>query len=101
MRTDFSLSMIPYNQLAKTFQRLGSHFRSKILDGGIPSRFDSRNFILPLQRNHYLAIVCPLDHTYFDSTYLSKGISKRPVKDGDSGIFAVHVTTPSCVVKLN
>jgi hypothetical protein len=87
MRLDHVSYVTSHDQLADTVQRLGSRLGSTFVDGGVHPRFGTRNFTLPLQNGQYIEVVCPLDHPATD--------------DGDSGIVAVHLTTPGGVVRLD
>jgi hypothetical protein len=132
MLSDLSLSITSYDQLAHTVKRLGSRLDSTFVGRGINQRFGTRNFIPPLQKGHYLKVVCPLDHPSIDGKAIAKivkleiagdesriedwlGSEPRAVvgsdvevervaaaaREGESGIVAVYVMTPSGVVRLD
>jgi len=72
MRSDLSLFVVSPDRLEDTFQHLGSRLGSTFIGGGIYPLISTRNFTLPLQNGHYLAVVCPLDHPSSDSTPFGK-----------------------------
>ena len=99
MHIDQVSYITPRNQLADTFQRLGVRLGSTFVDGGIHPRFGTRNFTLPLQNNHYLEVVCPLDHPSSDSTPFGKTVSQRATEDGGWLSWVVAVDDVSKIEK--
>jgi hypothetical protein len=71
-----------HDQLVDVVQRLGSRIGSAFIDGGIHSRFGTRNFTLPLKNGHYLEVVCPLDHPAAEESAFGKAVSKRANEGG-------------------
>lgn len=71
-----------HDQLVDVVQRLGSRIGSAFTDGGIHPRFGTRNFILPLKNNHYLEVVCPLDHPAAEESPFGKAVSRRANRGG-------------------
>ena len=69
------------------------------MDGGIHPRFGTRNFTLPLQNNHYLEVVCPLEHPSSDSTPFGKSISQRSAEDDGWLTWVVAVDNVSKIEK--
>ena len=69
------------------------------MDGGIHPRFGTRNFTLPLQNNHYLEVVCPLDHPSSDSTPFDKAVSQRAAEGGGWLTWVVVVDNVSMIEK--
>jgi hypothetical protein len=63
-------------------QSLGSRIGSPFIDGGIHPRFGTRNFVLPLKNNHYIEVVCPLDHPAAEESPFGKAVSKRANEGG-------------------
>jgi hypothetical protein len=82
MRLDHVSYVTSHDQLANTVQRLGARLGSTLVDSIIYPRFDTRNFILPLQNGHYLEVVCSLDHLSSDSTPFGKAVSQRATEVG-------------------
>jgi hypothetical protein len=82
----FRLDHISYatssDQLVDVVQRLGSRIGSPFVDGGIHPRFGTRNFVLPLKNNHYIEVVCPLDHPAAEESPFGKAVSKRANEGG-------------------
>lgn len=67
----------PHDQLVDVVQRLGSRIGGAFTDGGIHPRFGTRNFTLPLKNNHYIEVVCPLEHPAADSSPFGRAVSQR------------------------
>ena len=99
MRINHASSITPRDQLADTFQRLGARLGSTFVDGGIHPRFGTHNFTLPLQNNHYLEVVCPLDHPSSDSTLFGKAVSQRATEGGGWRKWVVTVDDVSKIEK--
>ena len=99
MRINHASSITPRDQIADTFQRLGVRLGSTFVDGGIHPRFGTRNFTLPLQNNHYLEVVCPLDHPSSDSTPFGKAVSQRATEGGGWLTWVVAVDDVSKIEK--
>ena len=82
----FRLDHISYatssDQLVDVVQSLGSRIGSPFIDGGIHPRFGTRNFVLPLKNNHYIEVVCPLDHPAAEESPFGKAVSKRANEGG-------------------
>ena len=99
MRINHASSITPRDQIADTFQRLGARLGSTFVDGGIHPPFGTRNFTLPLQNNHYLEVVCPLDHPSYDSTHFDKAVSQRATEGGGWLTWVVVVDDVSKIEK--
>ena len=99
MRINHASSITPRDQIADTFQRLGARLGSTFVDGGIHPPFGTRNFTLPLQNNHYLEVVCPLDHPSYDSTHFDKAVSQRATEGGGWRKWVVTVDDVSKIEK--
>lgn len=99
MRINHASYITPRNQLADTFQRLGVRLGSTFVDGGIHPRFGTHNFTLPLQNNHYLEVVCPLDHPSSDSTPFGKAVSQHVAEGGGWLTWVVAVDDVSKIEK--
>jgi hypothetical protein len=82
----FRLDHISYatshDQLVDVVQRLGSRVGSAFIDGGIHPRFGTRNFVLPLKNNHYIEVVCPLDHPAAEESPFGRVVSRRAKEGG-------------------
>ena len=82
----FRLDHISYatshDQLVDVVQRLGSRIGSAFIDGGIHPRFGTRNFVLPLKNNHYIEVVCPLDHPAAEESPFGRVVSRRAKEGG-------------------
>ena len=99
MRINRASSITPRDQLADTFQRLGARLGSTFVDGGIHPRFGTRNFTPQLQNDHYLEVVCPLDHPSSDSTPFGKAVSQRAAEGGGWLTWVVAVDDVSEIEK--
>ena len=72
----------PHDQLVDVVQRLGSRIGGAFTDGGIHPRFGTRNFLLPLKNNHYIEVVCPLEHPAAESSPFGRAVSQRASAGG-------------------
>jgi hypothetical protein len=72
----------PHDQLVDVVQRLGSRIGGAFTDGGIHPRFGTRNFTLPLKNNHYIEVVCPLEHPAADSSPFGRAVTQRASAGG-------------------
>jgi hypothetical protein len=82
MRLDHISYVASHDQLIDVVQRIGSRIGSSFIDGGIHPRFGTRNFVLPLRRNQYLEVVCPLDHPAADESPFGRVVSKKANEGG-------------------
>ena len=83
MRTDHVSYITSHDQLAATFQRFGARLGSTFVRGKNYLRFGTRNFILLLQNDDYLEVVCPIDHPSSDSALFDMALSRRaPERSG-------------------
>lgn len=82
MHLDHISYVTSHDQLADTVQRLGARLGSTFVDGGVHPRFGTRNFTLPLKDDHYIEVVCPLDHPASDSSPFGKAVSQRASEGG-------------------
>jgi hypothetical protein len=82
MRLDHISYVTSHDQLSDTVQRLGATLHTAFVDGGIHPRFGTRNFTAPLKNNHYLEVVCPLDHPATDGNFFGRAVSKRSAEGG-------------------
>lgn len=81
-RLDHISYVAPHNQLVDVVQRLGSRVGAAFSDGGIHPRFGTRNFILPLKNNHYLEVVCPLEHPAAEASPFGRAVLQRANEGG-------------------
>lgn len=81
-RLDHISYVAPHNQLVDVVQRLGSRIGAAFSDGGIHPRFGTRNFILPLKNNHYIEVVCPLEHPAAEASPFGRAVSQRASEGG-------------------
>lgn len=81
-RLDHISYVAPHNQLVDVVQRLGSRVGAAFTDGGIHPRFGTRNFILPLKNNHYIEVVCPLEHPAAEVSPFGRAVSQRASEGG-------------------
>lgn len=82
MHLDHISYVTSHDQLADTVQRLGARLGSTFVDGGVHPRFGTRNFTLPLKDDHYIEVVCPLDHPASDSSPFGRAVSQRASEGG-------------------
>jgi hypothetical protein len=131
MRLDNVSYATSHDQLADTVKRLCARLGSTYVDGGVHPRFGTRNFTMPLQYGKYIEVVCSLHHpskdvkavaaiekiTIADSDHLTDSWFKTEISDGlngadiefidpstndgEYGIVAVRLMTPSGTVKLD
>lgn len=81
-RLDHLSYAAPHDQLVDVVQRLGSRIGAAFTDGGIHPRFGTRNFVLPLKNNHYIEVVCPLEHPAADSSAFGRAVTQRASEGG-------------------
>lgn len=81
-RLDHLSYAAPHDQLVDVVQRLGSRIGGAFTDGGIHPRFGTRNFVLPLKNNHYIEVVCPLEHPAAESSPFGRAVTQRASEGG-------------------
>jgi hypothetical protein len=82
LRLDHLSYATSQDQLVDVVQRLGSRIGSAFIDGGIHPRFGTRNFTLALKNDHYLEVVCPLDHPVAYISPFGRLVSQRANEGG-------------------
>jgi hypothetical protein len=80
LRLDHLSYATSQDQLVDVVQRLGSRIGSAFIDGGIHPRFGTRNFTLALKNDHYLEVVCPLDHPVAYISPFGRLVSQRAIE---------------------
>jgi hypothetical protein len=96
MQLDHVSYATSHDTVIDVVQRIGSKLGASFIDGGIHPQFGTRNFILPLQNNQYIEVVCPLDHPAADKTPFGQLVSKKVEAGGGwlSWVVAVSDLTP-------
>jgi hypothetical protein len=96
MQLDHVSYATSHDTVIDVVQRIGSQLGASFIDGGIHPQFGTRNFILPLQNNQYIEVVCPLDHPAADKTPFGQLVSKKVEAGGGwlSWVVAVSDLTP-------
>jgi hypothetical protein len=96
MQLDHVSYATSHDTVIDVIQRIGSQLGASFIDGGIHPQFGTRNFILPLQNNQYIEVVCPLDHPAADKTPFGQLVTKKVEAGGGwlSWVVAVSDLTP-------
>lgn len=96
MKLDHVSYATSHDTVIDVIQRIGSQLGASFIDGGIHPQFGTRNFILPLQNNQYIEVVCPLNHPAADKTPFGQLVTKKVEAGGGwlSWVVAVSDLTP-------
>jgi len=84
-------------QLSGTADHLGARLGSTFVDGGVRTRFGTRNFTMPLQNGQYIEVVCPLDHPASDRSSFAQAVSMYAAEGGRWLTWVVSVNDVSRV----
>lgn len=92
MQLDHVSYATSHDTIIDVIQRIGSQLGASFIDGGIHPQFGTRNFILPLTRNQYIEVVCPLNHPAADKTPFGQLVTKKVEAGGGWLSWVVAVT---------
>ena len=77
MRLDHVSYVASHDMISDVVNRIGSQIGTAFVDGGIHTKFGTRNFTAPLLNGQYIEVVCPLDHPATDATPFGNAVKKK------------------------